>query len=75
MAPPRSTQSTTDAGSVSDGSATSAHRWEREPSDSSLSSCAESLVDSQVTLRYGIGYTGICDATVTMKTVPGMFFR
>lgn len=70
MAPLKSSNSTTDGGSVSDGSAASTHRREREPSDSSLSSRAESLVDSQVTTRYDIGGAGIFDTIVIAKMVP-----
>ena len=55
---PRSTEVTasrlaktlTDAGSVSDGSHTMFYRQERQPSESSMSSRAESLADSQVRL-------------------------
>lgn len=52
MASLRSVKSTTDdGGSSSNGSRTSAHLRDRDPSDSSLSSRAESLVDSQVMIR------------------------
>ena len=43
-------KSLTDAGSASDGSQTMRYRQERQPSESSMSSRAESLVDSQVRL-------------------------
>lgn len=49
MASLKSAKSTTDGGS-SDGSRTSAHLRDRDPSESSLSSRADSLVDSQVRL-------------------------
>ncbi|CAM9155381.1 unnamed protein product [Ectocarpus sp. 13 AM-2016] len=58
-------KSTTDGGSVSDGSRTSAHLQDRDPSDSSLSSRAESLVDSQVSRASSVFSTGL--QTVGLK--------
>ncbi|CBJ26590.1 hypothetical protein Esi_0035_0090 [Ectocarpus siliculosus] len=61
-------KSTTDGGSVSDGSRTSAHLQDRDPSDSSLSSRAESLVDSQVSRASSVFSTGL--QTVGLKVGP-----
>ncbi|CAM9090652.1 unnamed protein product, partial [Laminaria digitata] len=67
----------TDAGSVSDGSHTMFYRQERQPSESSMSSRAESLVDSQVlrattdllaTGLQTVGLGGKVGATMTKPT-------